>query len=313
MTIGNGFMTRLTLAIAMLVALVGCGGGDADPNLLNIRQPRSEGPDEFAVLPTKPLEMPADRSLPPPTPGGTNRTDPTPQADATAALGGNATVLNRPSGDGALIAYTGRHGRNPQIREQLAAADLEFRRLAVREPEFADQVASLDPGLRKVAGLGLRHARGLAAADGDLHRAVAILLGRLHLGDPVRLRLDHGYGNRIPVVRKDARHAALAANDSHRHSQNLTPTSIGRRLFANTQTHERASHRQERRVRCALGLTLRSDPHPVRFGGSGICRVAFDFPATDACLRHPDHPVRYPSWAGRLPARPTPASPQLYR
>lgn len=128
MTIGKGFMTRLTLAITMLAALAGCGGGNADPNLLNIRQPRSEGPDEFAVLPTKPLEMPADRSLPPPTPGGTNRTDPTPQADATAALGGNAAVLARPSGDGALIAYASRHGRDPQIREQLAAADLEFRR-----------------------------------------------------------------------------------------------------------------------------------------------------------------------------------------
>lgn len=121
-------MIRLVFSLAALVALAGCGGGDKEPNLLNIQQPRSEGPDEFAVLPTKPLEMPSDRSLPPPTPGGTNRTDPTPQADATAALGGNAAVLNRPSGDRALIAYTGRHGRDPQIREELAAADLEFRR-----------------------------------------------------------------------------------------------------------------------------------------------------------------------------------------
>ncbi len=35
------------------------------------------GPDEFAILPTKPLEMPADvAALPPPTPGAANRADP---------------------------------------------------------------------------------------------------------------------------------------------------------------------------------------------------------------------------------------------
>lgn len=128
MTIGKGSMTRFVLATLMLAVLAGCGGRDEDPNLLNIRQPRSEGPDEFAVLPTKPLEMPGDNTLPAPTPGGSNRTDPTPQADTAAALGGNAGVLARPSGDGALIAYTGRHGRNPNIREELAAADLEYRR-----------------------------------------------------------------------------------------------------------------------------------------------------------------------------------------
>ena len=122
-------MTRATLAMALLAALSACGGRDAEPNLLNIRQPRSEGPDEFAILPTKPLQVPQDRAaLPPPTPGGTNLTDPTPQADATLALGGNAGVLSRPSGDGALIAYTGRNGVSPRIREELAAADLEFRR-----------------------------------------------------------------------------------------------------------------------------------------------------------------------------------------
>jgi hypothetical protein len=122
-------MTRATLALVLLAALAGCGGRDGEPNLLNIKQPRSEGPDEFAVLPTKPLEMPQDMSaLPPPTPGGANLTDPTPQADASLALGGNAGVLGRPSGDRALIAYAGRNGIDPQIRENLAAADLEFRR-----------------------------------------------------------------------------------------------------------------------------------------------------------------------------------------
>ena len=121
-------MKRAVLSFAFLSVLSACGGSE-EPNLLNISQPRSEGPDEFAVLPTKPLEMPQNlAALPEPTPGGTNRTDPTPQADAIAALGGNAAVLSRGSNDGALVAYSRRFGVDPNIRAELAAADLEFRR-----------------------------------------------------------------------------------------------------------------------------------------------------------------------------------------
>lgn len=121
-------MRRAILVSGILIGLAACGGSD-DPNLLNISQPRGEGPDEFAVLPTKPLELPENlAALPDPTPGGANRTDPTPQADAIAALGGNPAVLSRASGDGALIAYSRRFGVDPDIRAELAAADLEFRR-----------------------------------------------------------------------------------------------------------------------------------------------------------------------------------------
>lgn len=120
---------RSFLVLAAATVLTACGGGDQEPNLLNISQPRSEGPDEFSVLPTKPLEMPEDMAaLPQPTPGGSNLTDPTPQADAIAALGGNAAVLSRASSDGALLAHSRRFGVDPNIRAQLAAADLEFRR-----------------------------------------------------------------------------------------------------------------------------------------------------------------------------------------
>lgn len=116
------------MTLALLAGLTACGGS-GEPNLLNINQPRSEGPDEFAILPAKPLEIPADlAALPQPTPGGVNRTDPTPLADAAVALGGNPEVLTRRSGDGALVAYAGRHGVDPNIRAELAAADLEYRR-----------------------------------------------------------------------------------------------------------------------------------------------------------------------------------------
>lgn len=122
-------MRRGIFVIGFAFALAACGGGSDEPNLLNVKQPRGDGPDEFSVLPTKPLQMPEDvAALPEPTPGGGNLTDPTPEADVALALGGNTEVLARRSNDGALLAYTGRHGVDPQIRPQLAAADLEFRR-----------------------------------------------------------------------------------------------------------------------------------------------------------------------------------------
>lgn len=120
-------MLRQCIAIVILVALGACNRGD--PELMRIKQPRSEGPDEFSVLPTKPLEMPEDlAALPPPTPGGTNRTDPTPEADVALALGGRPEVLTRGSTDGALVSYASRYGRQANIRNQLAAEDLAFRR-----------------------------------------------------------------------------------------------------------------------------------------------------------------------------------------
>ena len=121
-------MRRTVVVLGILGALSACGSNE-DPNLLNISQPRGDGPDEFAVLPTKPLEMPENLAgLPEPTPGGVNRTDPTPEVDVAQALGGNAAVLTRASSDGALVAYSRRFGTDPNIRARLAASDLEFRR-----------------------------------------------------------------------------------------------------------------------------------------------------------------------------------------
>lgn len=114
------------IAMAAALALSACG--ERDPQLYNLRSD-SGGPDEFAILPTKPLEMPEDMAaLPDPTPGGINRADATPEADAYAALGGNAEVLTRGATDGGLIAYASRYGVDGNIRDDLAAADLEYRR-----------------------------------------------------------------------------------------------------------------------------------------------------------------------------------------
>jgi hypothetical protein len=114
--------------IALLGMLVLAACGEREPRLYNLTTDTG-GPDEFAILPTKPLEIPEDlASLPQPEPGGTNRTDPTPEADAFAALGGNAEVLTRGSTDGGLVNYATRYGVNRNIRAELAAADEEYRR-----------------------------------------------------------------------------------------------------------------------------------------------------------------------------------------
>jgi hypothetical protein len=114
-------------AALALLALTACGSSD-DPRLLNLAK-SGRGPDEFAVLPTKPLQAPEDfAALPPPTPGGANLVDPTPEADMVAALGGNPAALARPGVDGGVVNYAGRYGIAPDIRPALAAEDLELRR-----------------------------------------------------------------------------------------------------------------------------------------------------------------------------------------
>lgn len=111
-------------ALALVLGLSACGGSD-QPNLMNLRS-SGNGPDEFAILPSKPLELPPDlKTLPAPTPGGSNITDPTPEADAIVALGGKPGAG---ANDAALVAYAGRQGRSGDIRQVLAAEDLEYRR-----------------------------------------------------------------------------------------------------------------------------------------------------------------------------------------
>ncbi|WP_108483672.1 DUF3035 domain-containing protein [Oceaniglobus ichthyenteri] len=119
---------KIGAGLVALGLLAACGGAN-EPQLMNLKSP-GNGPDEFAILPTKPLQAPESyASLPAPTPGSANRTDPTPKADAVAALGGNPGRL---SGGGvqdpALIGHTTRFGVQPTIRQELAALDLQYRR-----------------------------------------------------------------------------------------------------------------------------------------------------------------------------------------
>jgi len=117
------------IALAMVMTLAACGNGDKVPSLMNIRS-TTAGPDEFGIIPPRPLEMPEDlAALPDPTPGGANRTDRDPQAEAVAALGGNLGPRDGVNtAHAGLYAYAARYGVTANIRETLAAEDLEYRR-----------------------------------------------------------------------------------------------------------------------------------------------------------------------------------------
>lgn len=124
----------LPLILIACTALTACGGIKRDPDrTFTLRKigNTSNGPDEFTIVPNKPLEAPASFvELPEPTPGGKNRTDQTPLADAVAALGGRPGALeDRGVGasDGALVAAASRRGVDPSIRSTLAEEDEAFR------------------------------------------------------------------------------------------------------------------------------------------------------------------------------------------
>lgn len=127
-------MPRAIIILA-LVALTACGtsqdSGPRDTNLKVLRNPQG-APEEFSIIPAKPLQAPDSfAELPTPTPGGSNRTDQTPLKDAVAALGGSPSRLDpQPgigAGDQALVARVSRFGTSPGIREELAEEDQRFR------------------------------------------------------------------------------------------------------------------------------------------------------------------------------------------
>lgn len=175
MLAGKGVLAAA--AIAML-ALSACG--DGEPRLMNLRA-TGNGPDEFAILPPKALQMPDDlKALPQPTLGGSNLTDPTPEADAVAALGGRLnTGAGVPAGDSALVNHTARYGRSASIRPDLAAEDLEFRRdnkgrilervfnVNVYFKAYAKQSLDQQAELRRWRQRGVRNVSAPPAKDGE--------------------------------------------------------------------------------------------------------------------------------------------------
>ncbi len=121
-TVQAGRALAWAAAVLAPLALAACGGTGIAGGL------RSAGiagkPDEFMVLPTRPLEMPESfAALPPPTPGAVNRVDYRPHTEAVSGLTGRPQVQG--SGGGALVAAAG--PRDPAIRTQLAQEDVVWR------------------------------------------------------------------------------------------------------------------------------------------------------------------------------------------
>ena len=126
---------RSTSLLIILSALMlsACG----EPSLRELRNP-GEGPDEFIVSPPLPLQEPENySSLPQPTPGGANITDPRPLDDVATSLGGQRTSSSAavPGADAGLVSYASRKGVSPDIRSQLATEDAAFRK---RQARFAN-------------------------------------------------------------------------------------------------------------------------------------------------------------------------------
>lgn len=124
-------MPRLLIMLCVILGLAACGNRDSDITLTKIKH-TGKGPDEFSILPSKPLEAPENlNALPQPTPGGSNRTDQNPRADGIAALGGNPGALvagGISAADGALVSHATRYGTASNIRQTLRAEDEEVRR-----------------------------------------------------------------------------------------------------------------------------------------------------------------------------------------
>ncbi len=127
---GRKHMRLWAIALIASVGLSACN----DIGLRDLRGD-GDGPDEFLVLPGKPLQQPESFSvLPTPTPGGSNITDATPLQDGVTALGGRLSDPNAgiPAGDGAVVRHASRFGTDPAVREKLAEEDAAFRKRRAR-------------------------------------------------------------------------------------------------------------------------------------------------------------------------------------
>ena len=118
-------------AAAALAVLAGCGG---TPDLVRLTK-QGPGPDEFGILPNKPLAAPTSYAeLPAPTPGGGNRGDASPLSDAVTALGGTPGGATAPAQGPQLLAHARRFGVDGEIRTRLASEDLAFRQKRTGRP-----------------------------------------------------------------------------------------------------------------------------------------------------------------------------------
>lgn len=123
-------LPRITFLILCL-GLAACSSRGDDIVLKRIKD-KGNGPNEFTILPTKPLQSPDDfNALPTPAPGTVNLVDPRPKEDGAAALGGNPAAMQGTApaaSDGGLVRHANRFGATAGIRQQVRQEDIETRR-----------------------------------------------------------------------------------------------------------------------------------------------------------------------------------------
>lgn len=122
---------KIVATVTLVFAVAGCDTSQGVGRFFAGDDNKQNGPDEFGIVPTLPLELPEDLvALPEPTPGARNRTDQRPEHDAVAALGGQSSRLDSTrvgAGEGALVSAAERNGTAANIRTVLAEEDKEFR------------------------------------------------------------------------------------------------------------------------------------------------------------------------------------------
>lgn len=122
---------RLPLGAIILGLAAVVGGCSGNKGLIQLHS-TGRGPEEFSVMPVKPLTEPANyTSLPAPTPGGINLVDTDPRAEAITALGGRASAQSAQgvsSSDVALVNQASRYGVPANTRVALSETDAEFRK-----------------------------------------------------------------------------------------------------------------------------------------------------------------------------------------
>jgi hypothetical protein len=161
-------MRAIVLSVLALVTLAACGNTDRP---LRDMRTSDGGPDEFSVIPAQPLALPETLTLVTPTPGGTNLADPTPKADAIAALGGNQAAQYAggiPATESGLVAQVSRYGVDANVRAELAERDATLRQRKKRSNMFnplnrdryfalyAQQALDAEAELARLAALGIQ-------------------------------------------------------------------------------------------------------------------------------------------------------------
>ena len=116
-------LRALAIAGALSAALMGCSRVGNPLEALGQGVPP---PDEFSVVTTKPLKMPASRSLPEPRPGAKSPLEYDPKSDARKALlnEGTAAKSTGPSaGEASLLTAAKASGDKTDVKTTLAAAE----------------------------------------------------------------------------------------------------------------------------------------------------------------------------------------------